>query len=464
MKQNFTFFLTATTASLLALPVIAQEPGKPWSDRPGYTSDGAMSPSSARLNGTAKASDLLGMTVNNLQNEKLGTVDDLAIDLESGRILQVILSTGGFIGMGERLSAVPPGALQHDASSKALRLDANKEKLKNAPEFKAAQWAESSDASHLTAVYSHYGQESALKFIDQGDVGSTTTTSRSAQDTREGVRARGEGQWMIPTARLGKVQRASKLKGLEVRNAQEKEIGTVDNLLVDLTSGRIVAVIVSSGGFLGAGDELSAVPPTAFAYNAKRDALQLDVTKEAMSAAPRFKANQWPDFSEAGYSESVYRAYQQEPYFTSTGGTNTGTASRPNVARNDGANARTNTDMTRNASTGTGNNAGMNTGKNSRANPDNSARNERDRDDRTTTPMDQGNSKADTEITAQIRKAIVSGSDMSVNAQNVKIITNNGRVTLRGPVKNEEEKRMIGEAANRIARSENVENQLEIAP
>ena len=51
---------------------------------------------------------------------------------------------------------------------------------------------------------------------------------------------------------------------------------------------------------------------------------------------------------------------------------------------------------------------------------------------------------------------------MSVNARNVKIITNQGRVTLRGPVNTAEEKRLIGEIANRIALSENVNNQLDV--
>ena len=51
---------------------------------------------------------------------------------------------------------------------------------------------------------------------------------------------------------------------------------------------------------------------------------------------------------------------------------------------------------------------------------------------------------------------------MSVNAQNVKIITKDGQVTLRGPVKTAEEKRLIGEIAERIARAENVDNQLEV--
>ena len=94
--------------------------------------------------------------------------------------------------------------------------------------------------------------------------------------------------------------------------------------------------------------------------------------------------------------------------------------------------------------------------------PDNTSRNVRDRDDRTLTPLDQGNSQADMDTTAQIRKEIIASKNMSVNAQNVKIITNNGHVTLRGPVNTAAEKRLIGEIANRVAHSKNVDNQLEV--
>lgn len=94
--------------------------------------------------------------------------------------------------------------------------------------------------------------------------------------------------------------------------------------------------------------------------------------------------------------------------------------------------------------------------------PDNTARNLRDRDPKTLTPLDQGSSKADIDRTAQIRRKIVDLKGLSVNAYNVKIITNNGRVTLRGPVDTAEEKRMIGEIATRIATSEQTDNQLEV--
>lgn len=95
-------------------------------------------------------------------------------------------------------------------------------------------------------------------------------------------------------------------------------------------------------------------------------------------------------------------------------------------------------------------------------NADNTARNERDRKPSTLTPLDQGNSEADLNTTAQIRKEIIAQKNMSVNAQNVKIITSAGKVTLRGAVNSTEEKRTIGEIADRFAEAVNVTNQLEV--
>jgi len=93
---------------------------------------------------------------------------------------------------------------------------------------------------------------------------------------------------------------------------------------------------------------------------------------------------------------------------------------------------------------------------------DNTARNVEDRGSQTLTPMDQGNSTADVAMTAQIRKEVVAAKNMSVNAQNVKIITNGGKVTLRGPVNTAEEKRVIGEIAAKYAQPGNVDDQLEV--
>ena len=93
--------------------------------------------------------------------------------------------------------------------------------------------------------------------------------------------------------------------------------------------------------------------------------------------------------------------------------------------------------------------------------PNNTAVNVRDRDNDVKTPIDQNENQADVNRTADIRKKVVD-TKMSVDAQNVKIITQDGRVTLRGPVKSADEKKRIEEIAHSVAGADNVDSQLEI--
>jgi hyperosmotically inducible periplasmic protein len=93
---------------------------------------------------------------------------------------------------------------------------------------------------------------------------------------------------------------------------------------------------------------------------------------------------------------------------------------------------------------------------------DNTGRNVRDRSDVTKTPTDQAENEADRAITQSIRQNIASDSSLSTNAKNVKIITVDGAVTLRGPVKSEKEKADIVARAQQIAGVKRVDDQLEI--
>ena len=96
------------------------------------------------------------------------------------------------------------------------------------------------------------------------------------------------------------------------------------------------------------------------------------------------------------------------------------------------------------------------------ADADNTARNERDRASATQTPLDQGENEKDLEISANVRKAIVADDSLSTNAHNVKIITNAGTVTLRGPVKSTQEKSAVEAKAKQVAGVERVESFLEV--
>ena len=105
-----------------------------------------------------------------------------------------------------------------------------------------------------------------------------------------------------------------------------------------------------------------------------------------------------------------------------------------------------------------------NRGTPSSTRPDNTGVNTRDRSPSSTTPPDQGENETDRRITADIRKAILAQDGMSVNAQNCKIITRNGVVTLRGPVNSDTEREAIEGKAKAVAGVTSVINELEVAP
>ncbi len=94
--------------------------------------------------------------------------------------------------------------------------------------------------------------------------------------------------------------------------------------------------------------------------------------------------------------------------------------------------------------------------------PENTGVNVRDRGDVTVTPEEQGGEAGDRDITAAVRRAIVKDDSLSLNAHNVKIITRDGTVTLRGPVDNTAERTTIGQLAEKTAGVKRVDNRLEI--
>jgi hyperosmotically inducible periplasmic protein len=94
--------------------------------------------------------------------------------------------------------------------------------------------------------------------------------------------------------------------------------------------------------------------------------------------------------------------------------------------------------------------------------PDNAGVNVRDRNPEAMTAGQQSNAKGDVELTRRIRRAVVKDNSLSMMAHNVKIISANGGVILRGPVKTEEEKAAIARKAQALAGADKVDNQLEV--
>lgn len=105
------------------------------------------------------AGTLTGDPVVNDAGENLGKLEEIMIDLDSGRVAYVVISFGGVLGVGNKLFAIPWQALRVDTENKEIVLNVSKETLEQAPGFDKDHWPETSDQTWLGDVYRYYGYE-----------------------------------------------------------------------------------------------------------------------------------------------------------------------------------------------------------------------------------------------------------------------------------------------------------------
>jgi sporulation protein YlmC with PRC-barrel domain len=103
------------------------------------------------------ASTLNGDDVYNPNGDKLGSIKEIMLDIESGKVCYAVLSFGGFLSLGEKLFAVPWGALSVDTENKRFVMDTDEERLKNAPGFDTDNWPNMADPAWEKSVHAYYG-------------------------------------------------------------------------------------------------------------------------------------------------------------------------------------------------------------------------------------------------------------------------------------------------------------------
>ena len=103
------------------------------------------------------------------------------------------------------------------------------------------------------------------------------------------------------------VNRAHNLIGMEIRNRNDEKLGEIKDLVIDLQSGKVAYATIASGGFIGVGEKLVAVPLTALSASEHSDKyLILDATKGEFMDAPGIAQTNWPDYRNPNYNESPF--------------------------------------------------------------------------------------------------------------------------------------------------------------
>jgi sporulation protein YlmC with PRC-barrel domain len=103
------------------------------------------------------AGTLIGEQVVNRDNEDLGDIQEIMLDMRTGRVAYAVLSFGGFLGMGDKLFAVPWTALTLDSVNKTFVLNVPKDHLAQAPGFEKDAWPDMTDAAWVERLHTYYG-------------------------------------------------------------------------------------------------------------------------------------------------------------------------------------------------------------------------------------------------------------------------------------------------------------------
>jgi sporulation protein YlmC with PRC-barrel domain len=140
------------------------------------------------------------------------------------------------------------------------------------------------------------------------------TTRSSVTSTGEGARIVGKGG-ETASGPGPDVMAASTLDGDKILSTEGDEVGKVKDIMLDVQSGRIAYVVMSSGGFLGIGDKLLAIPWSALTLDTTRKCFVLALSSERVKNAPGFDKDHWPSMADPTWASTVHEYYGRDPYW-----------------------------------------------------------------------------------------------------------------------------------------------------
>jgi len=255
------------------------------------------------------ASDLIGMKVVTQKGESLGKIEDVVVH-PGGEPSYAVLSFGGWLGMGDKLFAMPwsvlrtvePNSAKKDSAS-SLVLPLDKERLKNAPGFDKKNWPILANPDWTKDVDTFYA----------GDVN---------PNTKKPVDAAVRGSVIT--------WRTTELKGSDVKTPTGEKLGDLKEVAID-SNGRVSFVAVSVGGFLGMGDRLVAVPWDSLTFSLageKGDTrlISLASTKKHLEGAPQFKEGKDSsvEMCDPKWIGKLYEYYSCPVYWSTTATSSSG--------------------------------------------------------------------------------------------------------------------------------------------
>lgn len=242
---------------------------------------------SAGVGQVAPVKQVYGNEVFSSDNQKIGNLNNLVVDLESGRVLYgVVAANKGRVGVAPEIftSTLP--------SNKELRVKVNKAKIEGAPQFNGNVDTANGigEASFVAQVYQYFGQPAWWQ-------GSTPANEGSFHN----------------------VHKASQVLGMKIEDVNNKSIGKIYDMVVNLPAGRIAYLVMSPNSSLNLGDNLYVLPPQAFTLSSDQKNLVSNIDQQKLASSPHFAKGQTPNYSDPTFASQVYQYYGKQAWFNTSG-------------------------------------------------------------------------------------------------------------------------------------------------
>ncbi|MDN7023406.1 PRC-barrel domain containing protein [Methanoculleus sp. FWC-SCC1] len=105
------------------------------------------------------------------------------------------------------------------------------------------------------------------------------------------------------------------ITGKTVKSPDQQALGTVHNLILDMKSGRVAFLVISTGGILGIGEKFIPVPWESYSGMPDEDSVTVNVTRETLESAPNYDRDSWEGIHDLGWLARVYQYYGFRPYW-----------------------------------------------------------------------------------------------------------------------------------------------------
>ncbi len=243
---------------------------------------------------------VIGCPVYGTQDEKLGTINDVVLNMEDGTVGYAVLTRGGFFGFGNKLFAVPWSEFERHPEKEAYILDVREEYLEEAPGFEEARWPETAEENWAHGVRTSYREG--------------PQESEGSGESQQAMTAQTDERLPI------KFRRATKLLGMTVRDFQGENLGRLDDIVIGTDQHKLAYGIMMLDTPIWARErEAAVVPWNAIEVIPDLGSLRIAADESMLEAVAFNPADEFPYLGDPLYAQGVEKRFEGTPYWETLG-------------------------------------------------------------------------------------------------------------------------------------------------